>query len=351
MTSTPPPKRQFASDNCAGICPAVWQAMSEANSEHAPSYGDDEWTRRAADQIRDVFDTDCEAFFVFNGTAANSLVLASLCRPYQSVIAHELAHVQTDACGSMESFSGSRIFSVSGEAGKVNVDDVRRWALQRSDVHYPKPRALTITQSTEVGTVYSVDELRAVCTAAHACDLRVHMDGARFANAVASLGVAPKELSWAAGVDVLSFGGTKNGMGVGDCVVFFDRELAKDFAFRRKQSGQLASKMRFLSSAWIGILSGDVWLDNARHANEMAQLLAGRLQELDDLQLAYPVQANAVFVRFPQQVASELRERGWRFEDFLGPQASRLMCAWDTGMEDVLRFVDDCRQTLSDRPV
>ena len=315
---------------------------------HAASYGDDQWTRRACDLLREVFETDCEVFFVFNGTAANSLALASLCRSYQSVIAHQLAHVQTDACGSMEFFSGgTKIFPVSGAGGKVDVDQVKQSARQRSDIHYPKPRALTVTQSTEAGTVYQVEELQAVGQVARDCSLHVHMDGSRLANAVASLGVAPKEVTWKAGVDVLSFGATKNGGAVGDCVIFFQRELAEDFAYRCKQAGQLSSKMRFLAAAWLGLLEEDTWLKNAAHANQMAQCLSEQLQNLSGVQIVHPVQANAVFVRFPAHVALGLRQKGWLFEDFVGVGASRLMCSWDTGQDDVLRFVDDCRQALS----
>ncbi len=235
--------RQFASDNYAGICPAAWDAMQEANRGHAPAYGDDTWTQQVSNRLRDVFEIDCEVFFTFNGTAANSLTLASLCRSYHSVIAHELAHIETDECGGPEFFSnGTKVLVVPGDLGKVSTEQVRATVQRRTDVHYPKPKVLSITQSTEVGTIYKPDELDAICEEARRCKLHVHMDGARFANAVASLGLPPKEITWKVGVDVLCFGGTKNGLAVGDCVIFFRKELAEEFEYRCKQAGQLSFK-------------------------------------------------------------------------------------------------------------
>src|SRR6185369_6909407 len=240
---------QFASDNYAGVCPEAWQAMAEANRSFVPSYGDDRFTERACGLLRELFETDCQVFFVFNGTAANSLALASLCLSYHSVICHELSHIETDECGAPEFFSnGTKILHVEGAGGKLDLDAVEQAITKRSDIHYPKPRVLSLTQSTEVGTVYTVDEIRAASELAGRYGMRVQMDGARFANAVAALGVAPAEITWKAGVDVLCLGGAKNGMAVGEAVVFFKRELAEDFDYRCKQAGQLASKMRFLAA-------------------------------------------------------------------------------------------------------
>jgi threonine aldolase len=352
MTDTPLPcpSRQFASDNYAGICPAAWQAMSEANGCHAPAYGDDRWTAQVSDRLRDLFEIDCEVFFTFNGTAANSLALASLCRSYHSVIAHELAHIETDECGGPEFFSnGTKVLLVPGVNGKVDVAQVERTVRRRRDIHYPKPRVLSITQATEMGTVYSLSELQAVCEVARRCGLKVHMDGARFANAVATLDVAPKEVTWKVGVDVLCFGGTKNGLAVGECVVFFQRGLAEEFAYQCKQAGQLASKMRFLSAPWLGLLQDNVWLKNARQANRMAQLMARQLEGLPGVEIMFPVQANSVFVRFKPQVADGLHEQGWQFYDFIGAGGSRLMCSWDTTEEDVSRLTRDIAALSGER--
>jgi len=343
----PPLRRQFASDNYAGICPEAWAAMAEANSGHAPGYGDDVWTERAADLIRGLFETDCEVFFVFNGTSANSLALASLCQSFHSILCHESAHVETDECGAPEFFShGTKVLTIAGADGKIAPADVERMVRRRSDIHYPKPRVVSLTQATELGTVYSPDEIKAIWARAKSLGLRIHMDGARFANAVASLGVAPKEITWQAGVDVLCFGGTKNGMAVGDAVVFFDRDLAREFDYRCKQAGQLASKMRFLSAPWVGMLGDGAWLRNARHANAMAERLHGIVRELPGVKVLHPRQANSVFLELPPRVAEGLRTRGWRVYDFIGG-AARLMCSWDTTEEDLRAFADDLRE-LSD---
>ena len=264
-------RRQFGSDNYAGICPEAWRALEAANCGHAPGYGDDVFTARAADLIREVFETKCEVFFVFNGTAANSLALASLCQSYHSIICSEIAHVETDECGAPEFFSnGTKVLIGQSPNGKLDPAAVEAVVMKRKDIHYPKPRALSITNATEVGTVYSVGELQALGKKARELGLKVHMDGARFVNAVASLSVEPKEITWKAGVDVLCFGGTKNGTHVGDAVVFFNLELADEFAYRCKQAGQLASKMRFMSAPWVGMLEKGAWLKYGRQANAMA---------------------------------------------------------------------------------
>jgi threonine aldolase len=340
-------RRQFASDNYAGICPEAWTAMEKANSGHAPAYGNDPWTQEAADLIREIFETRCEVFFVFNGTAANSLALASLCHSYHSILCHELAHVETDECGAPEFYSnGTKVLTVPGANGKVTPDSVERMVKRRTDVHYPKPRAVSLTQATEVGTVYTPDEIKAIWAVTKSLGLRIHMDGARFANAVASLGVKPKEITWQAGVDVLCFGGTKNGTGIGDAVVFFDMELANEFDYRCKQAGQLASKMRYLSAPWVGLLKDGAWLRHAAHANAMAGRLEIRLREFSEIKILFPRQANAVFADLPAQAVNALWERGWQFYTFIGRGGCRLMCAWDTTEADVDGFVADVKSVL-----
>ncbi|PWB41027.1 MAG: threonine aldolase [Rhodocyclales bacterium] len=340
--------QHFASDNCAGICPEALQALLAANDGHVPGYGEDDWTRRVSDRLRALFETDCDVYFVFNGTAANSLALASLCQSYHSVICHELAHVETDECGGPEFFSnGSKLLTVRGEGGKLTPEAVRKTITRRSDIHFPKPRVVTLTQATEVGTVYRPAEVAAIAELAHAHGLRVHMDGARFCNAVAALGAAPAEITWRAGVDVLCFGGTKMGLPVGEAVVFFDRKLSEDFAWRCKQAGQLASKMRFLSAPWLGMLEGGAWLRHAAHANAMAQRLAAGLAAIPGARLLFPVEANGVFVALPDSVQQGLRERGWRFYTFIAAGGARLMCAWDTQPESVDALLADLRELTS----
>lgn len=334
---------RFASDNCSGICPEAWTALEAANQDCAPGYGEDFWTARACDLLRDLFEIDCEVFFTFNGTAANSLAIGHLCASYHSVICHEMAHVETDECGGPEFFTnGTKLLLASGTDGKLSPESVQRIVDRRDDIHYPRPRVLSLTQSTEAGTLYSIDELDALSEVARRNHLRVHMDGARFANAVAALGVAPKEVTWKLGVDVLCFGGTKNGMPVGDAVIFFDRGLAEEFDYRCKQAGQLASKMRFLSAPWVGMLESNAWLDRARQANRCAALLAEELRKIPGLRMVFPTQANAVFVDLPRDWAARLHERGVHFYTFIG-SAARFMCSWNTREEDVLALAAEIR--------
>jgi threonine aldolase len=323
-------QQQFASDNYAGICPEAWLAIQAANQGHATPYGDDPWTARAADAFRELFETDCEVYFVFNGTAANSLALASLCQSYHGVICCEAAHVETDECGAPEFFSnGSKLLVAPGAEGKLTREAIRELATKRRDIHYPKPRAVTLTQSTETGRVYSVPELRGLAEECRGHGLSMHMDGARFGNAVASLGCSPAEMTWKSGVDVLCFGGTKNGMAAGEAVIFFDRKLAVDFDYRCKQAGQLASKMRFLSAPWVGMLESGAWLRNATHANRCARRFAEQIAGIPGVRLAHPVEANAVFVLAAGEILDRLSARGWKFYTFIGG-AARFMFAWDS---------------------
>jgi threonine aldolase len=351
MTNSARIRRHFASDNYAGICPEAWAALAEANVGHAPGYGEDAWTQRATDLIRDVFETDCEVFFVFNGTAANSLALATMCHSYHSILCHETAHVESDECGAPEFFSnGTKVLLVPGENGKVDPAGIERMVKRRTDIHYPKPRAVSVTQATELGTVYSVAELKAIWSMARQLGLRIHMDGARFANAVASLGAAPKEITWQAGIDALCFGGTKNGTHVGEAVVFFNHDLAREFDYRCKQAGQLASKMRFLAAPWVGMLQDGAWLRHAAQANNMARLLNDLLVDIPQIRILFPRQANAVFAELPPYLIVALRQQGWKFYTFIGQGGCRLMCAWDTREEDVREFIADVRRLLQEAP-
>jgi threonine aldolase len=340
--------QQFASDNYSGICPEAWAAMAEANQGHQRAYGDDEWTARAADYFRRLFETDCEVFFAFNGTAANSLALAALCQSYHSVICSETAHVETDECGAPEFFSnGSKLLLAKTENGKLTPEAIRELALKRQDIHFPKPRVVTLTQATEVGTAYRPDEVRAISAVCGELGLHLHMDGARFSNACAFLGCSPAELTWKAGVDVLCFGGTKNGMAVGEAILFFNKDLAEDFDYRCKQAGQLASKMRYLSAPWVGILQDDVWLKYAQHANHCANLLAKLVSDIPGVSLMFPVEANGVFLQMSEPALEILRAQGWRFYTFIGAGGARFMCSWDTDEVRVHQLAEDIRQAMT----
>ena len=343
--TTPLRPRHFASDNYAGICPEAFAAMTTANAGHEVGYGDDTWTEKASDLLRDVFETACEVFFVFNGTSANSLSLASLCQSYHSILCHEMAHVEGSECGAPEFFAnGTKVLLLPGADGKIDPQSIHKAVSKRTDIHYPKPRALSLTQATEVGTVYSLNELGALADIARHYGLRIQMDGARFANAVVSLGVKPKETTWQAGVDVLCFGGTKNGLAVGEAVVFFNADLAREFDYRCKQGGQLASKMRFLSAPWVGMLQDGAWLRHAAHANAMARRLDTAIKDIPGVKVAYSVDTNAVFARMPDPVINGLHQRGWKFYTHIGGwEESRLMCSWDTTEADVDNFAADLR--------
>jgi threonine aldolase len=343
-----PELQQFASDNYAGVCPQAWAAMEQANRGHAAAYGDDVWTARAADAFRALFETGCEVFFVFNGTAANALALSALCQSFHSVICSSVAHVETDECGAPEFFSnGSKLLVAASEDGKLAPHSVRALATGRSDIHFPKPSAVTITQATETGQVYTIDEVSALSAVCRELGLRLHMDGARFANACATLGCSPAELTWKAGVDVLCFGGTKNGMAVGEAVLFFDPALARDFDYRCKQAGQLASKMRFLAAPWVGMIESGAWLANAALGNACARRLEAAIRDIPGVAPLFPVEANALFLQAPPEVLQGLRARGWRFYSFIGG-GGRFMFAWDADPARVDALAADIRDLAKD---
>ncbi len=335
------PHHQFASDNTAPFCPEALAALQEANIGEAPSYGEDEWTKQLRRRVRDIFETECQVFLAFNGTAANALSLAHLCQPFQSIVCHERAHIQTDECGAPEFFSGSKLLLTGGANGKIDIGAAEAAITSQPELHAPKPRVLSITQATELGTVYTPEEIRTLHEFASSRSLLLHMDGARFSNAVASLGCTPKEISWQSGVDVLCFGGTKNGLASGELVIFFYNELSREFDYRLKQGGQLGSKMRFLAAPWVALLNDNLWLRNARRANEAARRLAGELRSQAKIGSVFPVDANSVFLRLPEKLAQNLQTRGWHFYKFGEPNIYRLMCSWATTDEEISEFVTD----------
>lgn len=339
---------QFASDNCAGICPEAFDALASANVGHAPGYGADDWSSAAKAAIARAFETECDVFLMFNGTAANALALAAICRNTDAIVCHALAHINVDECGAPEFMSGgAKLLTIDLPHAKLTPDAVGAAAVTPHAEHSSRPRALALTQATELGTVYAEAEVGALCEVAHRRGMRVQMDGARFANAVASLGCSPADISWRAGVDVLCLGGTKNGLPAGEAIVFFDRSLADEFARRRKQAGQLASKMRFLAAPWVGILEDGAWLRHAAHANAMAQRLRQGLATMPQARLLAPVDANGVFVDLPKPAIDALHGLGWHFYAFIGETGVRFMCAWDTPPDAVDRLVSDLRGALA----
>jgi threonine aldolase len=335
-------RHEFSSDNVAPICPEAWAALQEANAHYAPSYGEDRWTARLCDRIREIFETDCDVYVVFTGTAANALSLAQLCKSFQSVICHQHAHIQTDECGAPEFFTGgSKLLLVGGADGKIDIGQVEALLTRQNELHSHKPGAISISQATEFGTVYRHDEIAAIADLARTQQLFLQMDGARFADAIASLNCASKAITWEAGVDVLCFGGTKNGAAAGELVIFFDKKISREFDYRVKQAGQLGSKMRFLAAQWLGLLTGDAWLRNAQYANRAARGLASRLRKEAGIESVFPVEANAVFVSMDERLASGLHARGWRFYKFVEPDVYRLMCSWATTEAEISSLLAD----------
>jgi threonine aldolase len=332
-------RHSFASDNTAAICPEVWQALEKANRDSVAAYGEDEWTAQLRRRVGEIFEKDCESFLIFNGTAANALALAQLCQPFHSIICHKRAHIETDECGAPEFFAGTKLLAVGGDNGKIDIGQLQDVMARQPDGHVSKPRVVSVAQATEMGTVYKPDEIHALNEFARKRELLVHMDGARFANAVASLRCAPKEISWQSGVDVLCFGGTKNGLAAGELVVFFSQELAREFDYRIKQAGQLASKMRFLAAGWLALFENDLWLRNAEHANAAAGRLAQKLGRLTKIDIVFPVEANAIFLRLEDGLAHALQVAGWYFYKFIEPDIYRLMCSWGTDDREIDDFI------------
>ncbi len=330
------------------MCPAAIRALIEASTRgHVEPYGDDPWTHQAAVMVRELFEKpDLELFFVPTGTASNALALASMCQSYHSVICHQHAHIETDECGAPEFFSnGTKLLTVAGENGKLTPPAVERMVLRRQDIHYPRPKVVSLTQATEVGTVYRLDEIAAIAAVAKRHGLHVHLDGARFANAIAHLGCSPAAATWQVGVDVLCFGGTKNGLGIGELVVFFNAAMAHEFAWRVKQAGHLPAKLRYVAAPWVALLTDGLWLENARHANRMAIELAAGFRQLG-LPLRYAVEANEVFVDLKPELASAIQARGWHFYNFIADGGWRFVCSWDTTQADVAALLVDVRACL-----
>jgi threonine aldolase len=311
-----PPSRNFKSDNVPPVCEAIMDAINAANVGSAPSYGLDDFTHSLQAAASDVFEREVAIFPVTTGTAANALALSQFVPPYGAVYCHEMAHIVTDECGAPEFFTGGgKLIGFAGADGKIRPEQLTNAVALAQDmgVHHVKPAALSLTQATEWGTVYELAEVSALADAAKRHDLPVHMDGARFANALAHLGCTAAEATWKRGIDVLSLGATKNGAMCAEAVVFFDRSQARDFERRRKQAGHLWSKLRYVSAQLLAYFKDGLWLDNARHANAMASRLAGGLQTLAGAALLQRVDANEVFVALPEPLIAALESQGFGF--------------------------------------
>jgi threonine aldolase len=341
------PLRSFASDNNAGIHPEIVRAIAAANEGHVVGYGADPYTEAMVKRFREHFGADAEAFVVFNGTGANCLSLQALTRSYQAVICAASAHIYTDECGAPEKFTGCKLIPLHTADGKLTVDLVQHAYHGIGDEHHVQPKVISITQSTEMGTVYQPAEIRALAQFAHERGMFLHLDGARIANAAASLGQTLRQATRDLAVDVLSFGGTKNGILGGEAVVFFRPELGADFLFLRKQAMQLASKMRFISVQLGALLTNDLWLANAQHSNRMAKLLEKEVGRIPGVQIAYKVEANGVFARIPREAIARIQDRYFFYVWNEEESVVRWMCSFDTTEEDVREFAKFVRQTIA----
>ena len=342
-------ERAFASDNWAGVHPEVLAAMAAANQGHVPSYGTDTYTLDAIDRISGELGGDAEVFLVFSGTAANVLCLQSMVRSHQAVICAETAHVYTSECGAAEKHIGCKLLTVPSPNGKITVQGIREHLHDIGNEHHVQPRAVSITQATEYGTVYTPQEIKVIADFAHANSLLLHMDGARIFNAAAHLNVPLRAITRDAGVDALSFGGTKNGLIAGEAVVFFKRVLADDFEFRRMQGMQLASKMRFIAVQFSALLANGLWKRSAEHANKMAQLLASELAGIKGVALTQAVEANEVFVTLPPQIIPKLQEQ-WPFHVWNeATSEARLITSFDTVESDVTDFAALVREAIGSK--
>jgi threonine aldolase len=330
--------RSFASDNNAGVHPEVLDAIARANQGHVVAYGDDPYTRSAIAKFEEHFGDGIEVFFTFNGTGANVLGLQALNRPYHAVLCSDYAHIYTDECGAPEKHTGSKLIPLPHQDGKITLDQVRHAYHGIGDQHHVQVRVISITQSTEMGTVYTPDEIRALAEFAHQHRMFLHMDGARIANAAVSLGQTLRQATRDPGVDVLSFGGTKNGIVGGEAVVFFHPTLGSDFLYLRKQGMQLASKMRFIAAQFEALLTNDLWKRSAEHANRMAQVLEAEVRKIPQVHIVWKVESNGVFAQIPRQAIEKIRQRYFFYPWIEDEGIVRWMCSFDTTEEDVREF-------------
>ncbi|MCG8410521.1 MAG: low specificity L-threonine aldolase [Bacteroidales bacterium] len=340
-------KRGFASDNNSGVHPEIIKAMIDANTGHTIGYGDDVFTQRAKDKFYEHFGNDIDIYFVFIGTAANVLGLNAATHSWNSVICADTAHINVDECGAPEKFNGFKLISVKTPDGKLTLDLVENNTGGFGFEHHSQPKIISITQSTELGTVYSIDEIKTLADFAHKNGMFLHMDGARIANAAVHLGCSFKEFTKDAGVDILSFGGTKNGMMYGEAILFLNKELGQDFKYIRKQGMQLASKMRFISVQFERYLSNNLWFENAAHSNKMAQLLESEIKKIPQVKITQKVESNGVFAIVPRSIINDLKEEYFFYDWDEERNEVRWMTSFDTKPEDIYNFVSLIKEKLN----
>lgn len=338
--------RGFASDNNSGVHPDILAAMGKVNIGHTIAYGDDIYTNSALGKMKEIFGEDSDIYFVFIGTAANVLGLDTITQSYNSIICAKTSHIHEDECGAPEKFTGCKLLALHTEDGKLTPEIVSKELYGFDFEHHSQPKVISITQSTEMGTVYTPGEILNLSEIAHKYGMLLHMDGARIANAAAFLGLSFEKFTRDAGVDVLSFGGTKNGMMYGEALVFFDKKYSENFKYIRKQGMQLASKMRFISAQFEEYLNNDLWLRNAQHSNKMARLLADKLKDIPELRITQKVESNGIFARIPKEIIPILQEEYFFYVWDEKNSEVRWMCSFDTSEEDVINFADLIKKVL-----
>ncbi|MCU4177683.1 threonine aldolase family protein [Carboxylicivirga sp. N1Y90] len=340
--------RGFASDNNASVHPDIIQALINANEGHAVGYGDDVVTERTRLLFKEVFGESVEPFFVYNGTGANVISIQALARTFNAVVCARTAHINVDECGAPEKISGCKLLPIDTDNGKITVEQIGAFMHGFGFEHHAQPKLISITQVTELGTVYTIEEIRKIADYVHGLGLYLHMDGARLANAAAALECSLADVSFNAGVDVLSFGGTKNGLMFGEAVVFANAELAENVKYIRKQSTQLHSKLRYTSAQFEALLSNELWLKNAKHANEMAQLLAGEVWEIEGIEITQPVDSNGVFAIVPKAIIPKLQEEFFFYVWDEARSEVRWMTSFDTTKEDIQEFVAVLKKAMAE---
>ena len=339
-------KRGFGSDNHSGVSPEVIEAIAKANTDHALAYGDDEYTQRLEHLFKETFGEQARVYPVFNGTGANVLSIDAMCRSHEAVVCAETAHINVDECGAPQRVVGCRLLTVDTPDGKLTPELVKTRLHGFGFEHHSQPKAISISQPTELGTLYTLEEIKALADLAHSYHMYLHVDGARLANAAVALGCGFKEMTTDLGVDALSFGGTKNGLLMGESCVLLNPALDVDMKYRRKQMTQLASKMRFMAAQFECYLTTGLWRRNAEHSNRMAQLLRAEVEKVEGVKIMYPVQVNSVFAQLPTEVWHRLQERYFFYDWDEAADVVRWMCSFDTTEQDIHDFVAALREEL-----
>lgn len=337
-------KRDFASDNSSGVHPKVIEAIINANTGNQIAYGNDEYTSKAIEKFKELFSPDIDVYFVYNGTGANVTALKTVTNSYHAILCSNVSHINVDECGAPEKFTGCKVIPIEEVNGKLTCEKIQEHLHGFGVDHHSQPKIISITQSTEYGTIYSPQEIKKLADLAHQHNMLLHIDGARIYNACASLNLSFKELTMDCGADLLSFGGTKNGMMFGEAVIFFDKKLSADFKYARKQGMQLASKMRFISAQFLAILEKDLWKANASHANKMALLLAEKIKDIKSIKITQEVQANSIFAIIPREITPQLQEKVPFYVWNEKTNEVRWMCSFDTTEEDIEFFVEEIKK-------